>query len=411
MFRRCVVTLAVAAASLGVVAVRPGAGESSQLPVVDVYSSMPLRGASKVDSVPMLSGVRLALELAHGQAGGIRIRLISVDDSTPAAGKWDPIQTEQNARRAAADPRAVYYIGEFNSGASEFSIPILNQDGLAQVSPDNTYDGLTVRAPGTAPGEPQKWYPSGYRTFARLAARDSVQAAALLNTMRRDRCHTLTIANDQEAYGYGLAALVAGQARHYGVRILSNRKIDPGARSYRTYGRLVAGEHPGCFLFAGIVSNNAALVTEAAAAGAPHARLFGGDGICTTAFTDPTHYGIPAMLGRRFQCTELPLAVTAYPGGHAFARAYRTRYHTSPGAYAIYGFEAMKLGLDTITKLGATGQSRSAVRVALLGTKNRHSTIGTYSFDRNGDTTLRSYGLYTVHGSHGQLTFARDASH
>ena len=44
-------------------------------------------------------------------------------------------------------------MGEFNSGASEVSIPILNQAGIAQDSPANTYVGLTASLQGvTAPG-------------------------------------------------------------------------------------------------------------------------------------------------------------------------------------------------------------------------------------------------------------------
>ena len=75
----------------------------------------------------------------------------SLDDSTAAAGKWDPGQTAADARKAASDPKAVYYIGEFNSGASEVSIPILNQAGIPQVSPANTYVGLTTNLPGQRP--------------------------------------------------------------------------------------------------------------------------------------------------------------------------------------------------------------------------------------------------------------------
>ena len=36
------------------------------------------------------------------------------------------------------------YIGEFNSGASKISIPILNRAGIPQISPANTYNGLTT---------------------------------------------------------------------------------------------------------------------------------------------------------------------------------------------------------------------------------------------------------------------------
>ena len=70
----------------------------------------------------------------------------------------------------------------------------------------------------------------------------------------------------------------------------------------------------------------------------------------------------------------------------------------------------MKLGLDTIASLGSNGNSRPAILKALLATKDRHSVIGTYSFDRNGDTTLRSYGLYKVKGRRGTLVFVRNVN-
>jgi len=99
----------------------------------------------------MVNGIKLALSQAGGKAGKWTVNYQSLDDSTAAAGKWDPGQTAANARKAATDPKAVYYIGEFNSGASEVSIPILNQAGLPQVSPANTYVGLTTTSPAALP--------------------------------------------------------------------------------------------------------------------------------------------------------------------------------------------------------------------------------------------------------------------
>ena len=48
-----------------------------------------------------------------------------------------------NVRRAAQDESAIAYIGDFNSGASAISIPILNEVPLPQISPSNTAIGLT----------------------------------------------------------------------------------------------------------------------------------------------------------------------------------------------------------------------------------------------------------------------------
>ena len=66
----------------------------------------------------------------------------------------------------------------------------------------------------------------------------------------------------------------------------------------------------------------------------------------------------------------------------------------------------MKLGLSTIAGLGANGDSKSAVLSALFATAGRRSVLGTYSFDKQGDTTLRSIGLYKV-GPNGNPTFVK----
>ena len=57
---------------------------------------------------------------------------------------------------------------------------------------------------------------------------------------------------------------------------------------------------------------------------------------------------------------------------------------------------SLQLGLRTIAKLGAQGKNKADVVKALFATKDYHGAIGTYSFDANGDTTLKSYGLYKV---------------
>src|SRR5215472_3806947 len=151
---------------------------SSSGGTVDFYSSLPMQGASSAQTIPLVNGIKLALAQAGGKAGQWTVKYTVLDDSTAAAGKWDPGQTAANARLVASDPKAVYYMGEFNSGASQVSIPILNQAGVPQVSPANTYVGLTTNLPGSAPGEPQKYYPTGKRTYLRIVPIDSIQAAA-----------------------------------------------------------------------------------------------------------------------------------------------------------------------------------------------------------------------------------------
>ena len=75
---------------------------------VNVYSSLPLQGASKDQTGAMVQGIRLALEEAGGKAGDYTVNYQSLDDSTAQAGNWDPGQVAQNARKVAQDDKAVY---------------------------------------------------------------------------------------------------------------------------------------------------------------------------------------------------------------------------------------------------------------------------------------------------------------
>ncbi|MDE3131943.1 MAG: branched-chain amino acid ABC transporter substrate-binding protein, partial [Acidobacteriota bacterium] len=111
---------------------------------VDFYSSLPLSGSTIAQTGPTVKGIQLALKQAGNKAGHYTIKYISKNDATAAAGQWTAEATSADARAAAGDSKAVYYMGEFNSGASEVSMPILNRAGIAQDSPANTYVGLTT---------------------------------------------------------------------------------------------------------------------------------------------------------------------------------------------------------------------------------------------------------------------------
>jgi len=394
---------AIALAAVGCSSSGSSSGSSSSSPAaaggktVDIYSSLPMQGASTSQTIPLVNGIKLALSQAGGKAGQWTVNYQVLDDSTAAAGKWDPGQTAANARKVASDSKAVFYIGEFNSGASEVSIPILNEAGIPQVSPANTYVGLTTNLPGSAPGEPQKYYPTGKRTYLRIVPIDSIQAAAGLIAMKNAGCTKVAVANDKEAYGGGLATLLELEKGFYGVTITSNTGIDPTAPNFRSYASTIAGQGANCFYFAGLVATGAVQLTKDVHSAIPNAKIFGGDGVCTDTYTNASKGGVPAAIDPLIQCTVATQNLSAYPGGRDFLAAYKAKYGvSSPDPYAIYGYAEMKLALSTISSLGAQGNSKSAILAALFADKSVQSVLGTYGFNANGDTTLKSYGLYKV---------------
>ena len=175
-------------------AIRPAAAaRGSRGQTLTIYSSLPLQGTSKGQSEAVISGEKLALKNAGNKVGKYNIKYVSLDDSTAQnPGTADEAQTASNARKAVQDETTIFYLGEFNSGGTKVSLPILNKADIPQISPSNTYVGLTTDKPGSEPGEPDKYYPAQKRTYARVVPADDIQAAALVTTMKEDGCKSST---------------------------------------------------------------------------------------------------------------------------------------------------------------------------------------------------------------------------
>jgi branched-chain amino acid transport system substrate-binding protein len=368
-----------------------------------VYSSLPLQGAQRPQTSDLVKGVKLALEQAGGKAGSFTVKYESLDDSTAQAGAWTPEATQANARKAAGDDSTAVYIGEFNSGASAVSIPILNEAGVAQISPANTAVGLTSDEPGASPGEPEKYYPSQTRTYTRIVPKDTIQGAALATLMKQDGCTKVYMTNDKEVYGSGLAKNIQGAADAQGLDIVANDAIDKNAPNYRSLAEKAGGTGADCFVFSGITANNAVQLYKDFAAALPDAKLYGPDGVAETGFSDPKEGGIPASVAARVKVTVATLSPDEYPQeGQEFFKQFSEKYgEPNPNPYAIYGYEAMRLALDAIER-SETGEKEDIVK-ALFETKDRKSVLGAYSIDENGDTTLTDYGVYKIGG--GELEF------
>ena len=362
-----------------------------------IYSSLPLQGASRPNSVAVENGAKLALAAVGGKVGKYTIQYKQLDDSTAQAGKWDPAQTTNDAHTAINDSSTIGYIGEFNSGASAISIPLLDQAGIPQISPSNTAVGLTSNAPGASPGEPQKYYPTGKRNYVRIVPKDTIQAAAQVTLWKEAGCKKVYIFNDQEVYGAGLAKNAVLAAPSQGITIAGNAAYDPKAANYRSQTAAAAATGADCVFESNIDNNNAVQLTKDIASAMPNAKIFAPDGDTDPTFFDPKQGGIPASIAPRVTITVATLDPKAYTAaGQAFFKQYTAKYGT-PVAYAIYGYESMALMLDAIKRAAAGGSvTKASVIQQLFATKNRQSVLGTYSIDQNGDTTLTTYGAWKI---------------
>jgi branched-chain amino acid transport system substrate-binding protein len=372
-----------------------GGGRTS----LTIYSSLPLQGDSRPQSTDVVNGEKLALEEAGGKVGKFTIKYVSLDDATAAAGKWDPGQTSADARKAAQDASTIAYLGEFNSGASAISIPILNEANVLQVSPSNTYVGLT-RAEGADKGEPDKYYPAGKRTFGRVVPADHIQAAAQVTYQKDQGCKKTYILNDKEVYGKGIAVQVANIGKAQGLAIAGNDGIDTKAANFRSLATKIKSSGADCMFFGGITQNKGVQVFKDVSAANPTMKLFGPDGVAESAFS--TKLG--SSVEKNTYITNPTLDPKLYPpAAQDFFAKFKQKFGNDPQPYAIYGYEAMKVALLAIQNAGDKGNDKQAVIDAFFKIKDRDSVLGKYSIDENGDTTLSDYGADRVEG--GKLVF------
>jgi branched-chain amino acid transport system substrate-binding protein len=367
-----------------------------------IYASVPLQGASGGQGMAIENGAGLAVDAVGGKIGKYTIKYVRLDDSLASTGAADEGKAAQNARQAVSNKNTIGYVGEYNSGISKVTIPILNKAGIAQISPANTYVGLTTNEPGSEAGEPQKYYPAQTRTYARTVPKDTIQAAALVSAAKQAGCKVARVWNSKTTYSAGLARNVQLVAPKQGLKIEGNDGIDPKAANYRSLAAKIKAD---CFIYTGEIESNGIQAIKDAAAVPSVKSLFAGDGTCLNDAANPKK-GIPANIAPRFKCTIATLDPKAFgPEGKKFFKDYSAKYKVaSPDPYAIYGYETMALMLDAIKRASAKGAlTRKAVVDAVFSTKNRNSVLGTYSIDKNGDTSLTDYGLYKIVS--GKLTF------
>jgi branched-chain amino acid transport system substrate-binding protein len=364
-----------------------------------IYVSAPLYGASSVSGQAVLRGAELALGSVHGRIGHYRITLTTLNDANIKTGTWDPGLTNTNVHAAMLNRTMIGYIGDFNSGASAISIPLLNRMEIPQISPTSTAVGLTSGGPEAAPGEPAKYYPTGRRTFARVVPNDSVQAAVLADLQRESDCQKTYVLDDGEVDGLDIADSFEVAAKSAGLDIVGTTEYDPLATNYVS---LAAGIHQSgadCVLIAALTENHAVLLTRQVAAAVPEAQIFGTAGLAESTYVDPQLGGVPLALDSRILITSPALDPASYPpAGRKFFALYSRRYG-APQPAAIFGYEAMSLMLNAISRATDHGKleaARTRVVSALFSTRDRHSVLGTYSIDARGDTSLNRYGVYEV---------------
>jgi branched-chain amino acid transport system substrate-binding protein len=338
---------------------------------LSIYVSQPPRDTGGQAAVDVVDAEKLAFDAsAASKIDGYSLAFHVVRDDEVSA----------DARAAISDKSSIAYLGEVVPGTSGVSVQITNELGLLEVSPTDTAVYLTRASPAVK-HSPGTFYPAHSDfgpTFARVVPTTIAEARALVTRMKDQGVKMLDIADDGSQYGVSVAAEVRSDASAAGISVTSGASGADGV--------LYAGE-PGA---------TATHALDAAIAAAPTAKLF-----APSALYDDTFVGGLSSAAQKALTVSSPgfLPSGLNAPGREFERKFQSLYHHAPAPEAIFGYEAMRAVLASITEAGSHAAVRQIVVRDFRDLKRSagDSVLGAYTI-AGGDTNIAPFVFAGVSG-------------
>jgi len=353
-----------------------------------VASDLPLQGAIRAQTVQISRAILWALADKGWKAGQYKIGYQSCDDSTAQSGGWDSGKCATNARLYGADKSVIGVVGTFNSGCAEIEVPVMgraNPGPLGMVSPANTYPGLTKK---WAAGEPNKYYPTGVRNYARVVATDDFQGPADALYTQSLGIKKVYVLNDRQVYGAGVAGTYTTAAKKLGLKVVGSTGWDAKASSYEALAEAIKKSGAQAVFLGGIACNNGAKLMQDIKSVNPKIQLQMPDG-----FSDPGANGAVGNGAYISVAGEPPSGLKG--AGANFVKNFGKQVGATPNPYAAYGAQAMEVMLQAIS---VGGGQRSTTTKALFGLNVPNGILGSFTIGASGDTNLTPVTIYKQKG-------------
>ena len=352
-----------------------------------IASDLPLQGAIRHQTVQVSRAEIWALANAGWKAGSVKIGYQSCDDSTAQTGGWDTAKCATNGHLYANNKSVIGVLGTFNSGCAKIIVPILNRAGpLGMVSPANTNPGLTKK---WDVGEPQKYYPTGQRNYARVVATDDIQGPADALFTQSLGFKKVFVLNDKQTYGFGVASAYKNAARKLGITVVGFQGWDAKASSYEALGNAIKASGAQVVFLGGIVCNNGQKLMQDIKSVDPKIQLQMPDGFSGGIASN-------GAVGNGAYISVAGIPPNKLTGvGADFVKKFGLQIGRTPNPYAAYGAQAMDVILAAIAKGGG---NRAATNKAVFGVHISNGIIGSFSINSSGDTDANAVTVYVQKG-------------
>jgi branched-chain amino acid transport system substrate-binding protein len=363
-------------------------------PQAVIVSDLPMQGADRSFTGQMAQAVKVVLKYRYGfRAGGLTVGYQVCDHSGGRTGRWSRVRCAGNALAYSRVAQVLGVVGPLDSGCARAALPQLNAapgGPLAAVSPTATAVGLTRPGPGAEAGEPDRYAPSGERSFVRLAPADDAQGAAAAVVAARLDVARVFVLEGPGGYGAAVAGGFAQAAPRAGVEVAGSARW-PAPEDASSLASVVRAAGADGVLIAGRLADGGADLLEALRARlGPDVRVFLPDG-----FTP-----VPVLVEEAGEAADgafLTVGVQRVddlgPGARSFASEFREHIGSPPHPYVVYAAQAADLLLHAI---GESDGTRRSVTGGVMHARIEDGILGSFEVDAAGELHPALVGVYRI---------------
>jgi branched-chain amino acid transport system substrate-binding protein len=356
-------------------------GSNSNKPTVEIGVQGPLSGANQALGLNIDWGAKLAVQQANAK-GDLPFNLVIKESDD----QGDQSKGADAANLLIQDQKVIGVVGPAFSGPTAAAGALYSNANLVSVS-------VATRPSLTS---------SGFKTFYRVVANDSVQGPAAADYMSKVlKATNVYVVDDKSQYGQGLSQATVAELKKDGVTVETDSAA-AGTQDYSPLASKVAASGAQAMYYAGYYAD-AGVFAKALKAVSYNGKMLAGDGSKDPNFI--TTAGADAADGWQFTCPCFDPATD--PKYATFSADYKKLANAEPGTYSIEGYDSANTIISVLKTLNTASPTRQQVADG-VGKVDYQGLSKEIKFTPNGEVSGTSIYAYQVKG--GAITLIGDIS-